>query len=285
MVVDSATDGVRVEKNVEANVVTGLAPILAIVSAGKLYPSLILHGGSASERGQAAVHLGRALLCNAGGADRPCEECSDCERIGLDDEHFHPDFHVLARDRPTVTSTDAVRNWVREAHLAPFEARAKVFVLLEAETLGADAADVLLKVLEEPPGKAARYFILLTPNDSDLPSTVRSRSMPFYLGASDETSGVAELSDELERIFSGKGGDSIALAAALVAVDDGKDARSGQPWQRMSAALMQVADRTNRPWLLEVAADLLQGPTLRIRGIPTFRIVEGMLANHAPEGR
>ena len=152
---------------------------------GRLYPAVILHGGSVEERRHAAGELGRTLLCESEVGERPCGACRGCKRISAREgaEGFHPDFHLLERDQKTVTSIDATRAFLRAAQMAPYEARGQVFVVASAETLGGDAADTLLKLLEEPPPRTPRHFLLLAPSDRQLSATLRSRSMSVYLGA------------------------------------------------------------------------------------------------------
>ena len=261
-----------------------IAPLKNLIHSGKLYPSVVLHGGLPTTRVAAAVDLARTLLCQEPAEARPCGSCTACVRIGVEDNSFHPDFHPLKRDRPTVTSTAAVRGWIAEAHLAPFEARAKVFVLLEAETLGADGADVLLKVLEEPPGRAARHFFLLTANERELSATIRSRSMSYYLGASDAQADQGEVVARLQQALGETGTQAVTsgvaarLAGAILASDDWKDPRSPAGWSRVAGALVRVGNESGLPWLLDLATDLVEAPRLRTRGIPAHRIVEACVA-------
>jgi DNA polymerase III delta prime subunit len=120
---------------------------------GRLYPSVILHGAEKEARQAAALRLARILLCEASVAERPCGVCRQCSRIvwpGEGDDSFHPDFRILQRDLKTSTSVEATKAFLQLALLAPFEARGQVFVIASAETLTGEAANALLKTLEEP---------------------------------------------------------------------------------------------------------------------------------------
>ena len=162
---------------------------LALAVEGRLYPSVILHGGSESTRFAAAIAFARALLCEGPAAERPCGECRHCRRIDLPDlsgeraDTFHPDFFWLVRDLKTSVSAEATREMLRSAQLAPYEARGQVFVVAEAASLSAEASDALLKAIEEPVERAPRNFFLLAPSRLDLSPTLRSRSLAIYLGA------------------------------------------------------------------------------------------------------
>ncbi len=157
---------------------------------GRLYPSVILHGRDAAARQAAAVALARTLLCEAPSpTERPCGVCRHCRRIvwpgDTASSHpalFHPDYQVLERDLKTATSVEATRELLRTAQVSPFEARGQVFVIASAETLSGEAANALLKNLEEPHISAPRHFLLLATSTLDLLPTLRSRSLAVFLG-------------------------------------------------------------------------------------------------------
>ena len=165
-------------------------PAMALAVEGRLYPSVILHGGSEAARFEAAITFARALLCERPPGERPCGECRHCRRITLPDlsgdtpETFHPDFLWLVRDLKTSVSAEATREMLRSAQLSPYEARGQVFVIAEAASLSSEASDALLKAIEEPGVQSPRNFFLLAPSRLDLSPTLRSRSLSIYLGAS-----------------------------------------------------------------------------------------------------
>jgi DNA polymerase III, delta subunit len=183
--------------------------VIEAARQGRLYPAVILHGAGGEARRQAAVELGRMLLCEAPPAERPCGACRHCRRIvwpaagasGLAaaEAPFHPDFQVLERDLKTSTSVEAARELMRLAQVSPFEARGQVFVIASAESLTGEAANALLKSLEEPHVTAPRHFLLLAPSRLDLLPTLRSRSLAVFLGP--ESAADAQRVDALARAF------------------------------------------------------------------------------------
>ena len=277
-----------------------LAGLERLARAGRLYPSLILHGGGAEERLAGAVSLARALLCagdGAGGAGRGegCG-CRHCGRIVLPQEGssvFHPDVHFLWQDLRTVTSADATRQMLRAAHLHPFEARGQVFVIVNAETLSDEAANVLLKMLEEPPRSAPRHFLLLTPAADRLLPTIRSRSLAAYLGPVERPD--PELVSRVAAAFAvalasyERDGAPIHLLAGADALLSGAawdDARDARPFALAAAAVVEAhrarggAHGGQAEGLLALAEDLLLAPETRARSISAQRIVEGLLSRH-----
>lgn len=264
--------------------------LTALAAQGRLYPSVILHGASRETRIAAAYEIARALLCEAEG-ERPCGLCRHCRRISPDDETFHPDLHTLGRDLKTSTSVAAARELVSAVQLAPFEARGQVFVLLEAEALSAEAADSLLKVLEEPPSRAPRNFLLLAPSPRELLATLRSRSWAIYLGPAERLD-----EDEVERLgalvaealvrfaASGAGLHLLEIARRLHGAggESWKDPRAGRPWALAASGLARAATRVEdvrvRRQALACAAELLEAAPLRLRGISAERILEGLVS-------
>ena len=130
-----------------------------------------------------ALELAKALNCEA--ADPPCGECASCHKIALGK---HADVQIIgvtqdvnsAEARPRVEiSIDQIREMQHSASLPPFEGKHKVFIINGAELLSTEAANCLLKTLEEPEGRV--IFILLTTNDRRLPATVVSRCQRLEL--------------------------------------------------------------------------------------------------------
>lgn len=262
---------------------------------GRLYPAVILHGGVESDRQKLALGLARALLCEAVPEARPCGVCKHCRRMvwpGEKSELFHPDFFVLERDLRTSTSVDATRTLLQAAQVSPFEARGQVFVIANAETLSNEAANSLLKVLEEPPVRAPRNFILLVPSRLDLLPTLRSRSLSVYLGSAEpidreQAAEVARAFAECVRAFSRNGAPVhlLTAAGALAGVGGFDDPRASRPWAVAAQAVRLALDASDlaSPWrrrLLALAEALLAAPDLRLRGIPAERILEGLVAQH-----
>lgn len=265
----------------------------ALARRGQLYPSLILHGASEDERQTAAIRMARLLLCEAPTEERPCGSCRHCSRIAWpsqDGSGFHPDFRVLERDLKTSISVDATKRFLQLAQVAPFEAEGQVFVIASAESLTGEAANALLKTLEEPPSRTPRNFILLTPSQLDLLPTIRSRSLPVYLGAG-EGPDAAQVGDLAERFassvarFIDSGSTLYLLAAAedLAAAGSWQDPRASQPWTLAAAAVKNSCDlipKAESARLLALSEDLLTGWRLRLRGIQAQRILEGMVVGH-----
>jgi hypothetical protein len=280
-----------------------LPAALGSARRGRLYPSVILDGGDAGARQRAALELARTLLCEAAPESRPCGVCKHCRRIvwppSEDDKKpgetpFHPDFQVLARDLKASTSVDATREMLRTAQVSPFEARGQVFAVASAESLTGEAANALLKTLEEPHVTAPRNFLLLAPSRLDLLPTLRSRSLAVFLGPAEPVDPAAV--EPLARAFSAAAaafsasGSPIYLlsaAAALAGAGGWEDPRSGRPWAVAAAAILRSLELSEgeegagrRGARLALAEALLEAPAWRLRGITAERILEGLVSRH-----
>ncbi|MDE2923374.1 MAG: hypothetical protein OYL92_01045 [Acidobacteriota bacterium] len=297
--------------------------LIPLAAAGRLYPSVIVSGGTPAERRNYAFEIGRALLCERGPEERPCGECRHCQRVDPDRyasearakeksekrrgragnqgdvgvRQSHPDFMLLERPPGARDiGVDMVRPLVRSAQMSPFEARGQVYVIAEAETLNPFGANVLLKTLEEPVGSTPRHFLLLTHSAQELLPTLRSRSQTVYLGgqrAATDSERIAELAAHWRQRPDG-GGFALwisGLADGLVAVagKDLEDVRARQGWTRIAATVVDVAsaldDRGDRAAALAFASDLLDAHRLRERYIQPRRIIEGLAARRLRRDR
>ena len=130
-----------------------------------------------------ALDLAQALNCQVD--ERPCGECASCQRIASAN---HADVQIIGLTQNANSAEaklraeigiDQIRQMQHSASLPPFEGDYKTFIIDGAEFLSIEAANCLLKTLEEPVGKV--IFILLTANDSLLPATVVSRCQRLEL--------------------------------------------------------------------------------------------------------
>jgi DNA polymerase-3 subunit delta' len=143
-----------------------------------------------------AFALARALVCTAGDP-LGCGRCSACQRAlafadGEPRVPVHPDVVLVERGlypssligapEATGISVEQVRRIVlARAGYPPHEGRALVFIIRAAEELTAQAANALLKTLEEPPAHV--HFVLLTSRPNRLLDTIRSRTLALRFGA------------------------------------------------------------------------------------------------------
>jgi DNA polymerase-3 subunit delta' len=154
-----------------------LALLKHSLKAGSLAHAYLLVGAPHIGKMTLALDLARALNCQ--GSEPPCGECQPCERIT---DSKHTDIRIISLSsakEPGDTkarveiSIDDIRELQHNASLPPFEGKCKVFIIDGAEYLSTEAANCLLKTIEEPPPQV--IILLLTTEESRLLPTVVSR--------------------------------------------------------------------------------------------------------------
>ena len=123
-----------------------------------------------------ALNLAQALNCPA--SDPPCGLCDSCQKIA---SGKHADVQTIGLDsgNSAEIGIDQIRQVQHSSNLPPFEGRHKVFIIDRAELMSTEAANCLLKTLEEP--AAGVVFVLLAANSGVLPATVVSRCQKLEL--------------------------------------------------------------------------------------------------------
>ncbi len=148
----------------------------AQLKLGRLPSAYLFYGDADCKKEELAQAFARALLCNRCEISWYCP-CPSCERVA---KGAHPDVIWLKRQEDTKgIKIERVRQLLDWASLRPYEADWKVAILEEAERLTEEAAQALLKTLEEPP--PTTIFVLLTNDQSQVLETIRSRAFAIRL--------------------------------------------------------------------------------------------------------
>src|SRR5437016_6805460 len=174
--------------------------------------AMILAGANGSGKYTLVLMLTEAMNCLesaiSDGLPDFCGKCSNCTRISLSEDlnarfteavearenlretdkketrifvQTHPDVLVIPPDPPQMMiKVDQVRRVIETIYYRPGEGRERVYIFTDSAFMK-EAANSLLKVLEEPPEFAT--ILLLTENPGELLPTIRSRSMVVTLAA------------------------------------------------------------------------------------------------------
>jgi DNA polymerase-3 subunit delta' len=136
---------------------------------------LIFSGPRGVGKHTCALMVAKALNCLTAPAGEFCDECAACRKI---ESGTHPDvLTVSVEDEATQIKIAQIRQLLGILDLQPLEGRNKVFIIDPADLMNAEAANALLKGLEEPPENT--FFILTTVNVHELLRTVRSRCQTY----------------------------------------------------------------------------------------------------------
>ncbi len=148
-----------------------------------------------------ALDMAMALNCQSETAAHPCGQCSSCQKIAAG-KHCDVQTIELGQNPDPDDSKEKkligigqINDILHSANLPPFEGRHRFYIINEAVNLSTDAANRLLKTLEEPPPKVT--FVLLTSNLSLIPATVVSRCQQLTLSRMR----VSEIETALKDIF------------------------------------------------------------------------------------
>jgi len=133
----------------------------------RIASSYLFIGPEGVGKKMAAQCFAKALNCEENNLDA-CDKCISCLKI---DKGQHPDMHFIGSE--DIIKIEEVRQLQREIALRPYEGKFKVFIIDNAHNLTADAANAILKVLEEPP--AHSIIILVTAKPQKLFKTIISR--------------------------------------------------------------------------------------------------------------
>ena len=148
-----------------------------------------------------AMEFAKALNCEASGPIDNCGDCPSCRKI---DQRIHPDFFFLQPEKSSPSGRNAfikveeVRELQKKMAYLPYEAKTKVVVIDDAEAMNPQAANTLLKTLEEPP--SSTILILISPNPYQLLPTIISRcqGVKFHLLSSDLVKQILQQTDQFE---------------------------------------------------------------------------------------
>ncbi len=203
------------------------AQLRSALSSRKIAHAYLFAGPSGSGRREMAQAFAQAIFCERGGADA-CGECLSCRKVMHGN---HPDLHVVAPDGATV-KIEQIRALQRELSYRSAGAGYKVYIIESAETMTTQAANSLLKFLEEPP--APVVAILLAPSTQAVLPTILSRSQPVPFVP----------------------GDREALEAALVA--EGKPPLLARAAVNLASGLAASRKLIEENWFAEIRSVVIQ---------------------------
>ncbi|MCF6097593.1 DNA polymerase III subunit gamma/tau [Thermovorax subterraneus] len=142
------------------------------VKSGKIGHAYLFCGMRGTGKTSTARVLAKALNCEQGPTDTPCNRCRNCTAIN---EGAMMD--VIEMDAASNRGIDDIRALRERVNFPPSEGRYRVYIIDEVHMLTTEAFNALLKTLEEPPRHVV--FILATTEPNKLPATILSRCMRF----------------------------------------------------------------------------------------------------------
>ncbi len=146
------------------------------LAEGRVGHAYLITGSPQIGKTTLARTLAQALNCTHAETEaRPCGDCRSCLLVR---HAHHPDVQIIEPDGAYL-KIGQIRDLQRQVALSPMEGRYKVYILREMARATAEAANALLKTLEEPPAHAV---LILTASEAEaLLPTIVSRCQPILL--------------------------------------------------------------------------------------------------------
>lgn len=141
---------------------------VTILEQGRLAHAYLFSGDFASF--EMALFLSQALFCQEKVGVHPCGKCRSCRLIESND---FSDVTIVA-PQGNFIKTDTIRELVKNFSQSGFESSQQVFIISDAEKMHVNAANSLLKVIEEP--QSTIHIFLLTNQEEAVLPTIKSRT-------------------------------------------------------------------------------------------------------------
>jgi len=195
-----------------------------------------------------AEHLVKFLFCDAKQGSQACGECKQCKLMAA---QTHPDYRLTEpEDGSAIIKVDAVRSLVEFFTLSSMQGGSKITVLCPAEALNHNAANALLKTLEEPAGQS--LIILISHSAGKLLPTIRSRCQVI-----DFPIPTLELARQwLNNAFSAEGGET----PSQIELDSLLSMSSNAPLKAKEYASINALSENNK--MLDELGSLLKNDSL-----------------------
>jgi len=206
-----------------------------LIASGRFPTCIMLSGSPGIGKRLIALEASQTLLCEAleyGG----CGKCKGCK---LFQSGNMPDFHEVECSDREAANTAGIRDLLYSLNLKPFFGSARIVFFNDADLLSIQAANILLKSLEEP--RPGTHFILVVSNPRKLPETIVSRSQVWYF---DQLS-----NDTIEKIVkrNGQYTESISIKDLVLLADGSLEniesiAAHFESWQSIKSQLDEIAE-------------------------------------------
>lgn len=182
-----------------------------VLHNNRLAHAYLFEGGNKNQRHEMALFLAKTQFCENLTDNLPCLECNACKTIDLSD---NPDVLEIDTEKRSI-GVDTVKLYKEAMATRATQGNTKVLIINDAQKMTPQAANNLLKFIEEPDGNV--LIIMLVSSKNQILPTILSRVQSFKISESDNESFIEELQ---ERGFTQKNIDIIVEITELKNVED-----------------------------------------------------------------
>src|SRR5699024_142939 len=164
------------------------------IKKDRISHAYLIQGARGTGKEALATLIAKNIFCKSQSGLEPCQECRECKRI---DSGNHPDVHWIEPEGQSI-KIEQVKSLQKEFTYSGLESNKKVYIVKDADTLTLNAANRILKFLEEPSRQTTA--MMLTENSQSIIPTIRSRCQvidlkplhPIHLQKQLKESGMSE---------------------------------------------------------------------------------------------
>ncbi|HFI0257139.1 TPA: DNA polymerase III subunit delta' [Streptococcus suis] len=178
-----------------------------------------------------AIFLSQSLFCQEKSGVIPCQNCRSCRLI--EDNEF-ADVTLIA-PQGNIIKTDIIRELVKNFSQSGFESTKQVFIIRDAEKMHANAANALLKVIEEP--QSDIHIFLLTNQEDLVLSTIKSRAQIIHFPKNLQV---------LERFLEEKGilrSQAVLLAQLVSSIEEATQLSQNKSFMELLGSMRKFVDK------------------------------------------
>lgn len=140
----------------------------------KLPHAVILNGQAGLGKFQFAKEFAKFIMCSDSNKFTTLKSCNQCKQCNLINKDSNPDLYIIGLEDSNVIKLEQIKNFISQTNSTAQYNGFKIAIIYPAEKMNINAANALLKNLEEPVG-AKTIFLLVSHQCMQLSATIRSR--------------------------------------------------------------------------------------------------------------
>lgn len=241
------------------------AVLLKAVKLDKVAHAYLFIGPAGVGKLTTALAFAKSLLCERPVEGESCNSCRSCLQVNSGN---HPDLHIVHPSGASI-KLEQIHLLQKNVHYRSYQGGRRVYIIEDCDTMTAEAANSLLKTLEEPPGNTV--FVLVSSRPYALLPTIQSRCQQFWFKpmSVDQIicglSRYADISEQQAATIAAMAGGSLGQALSFV---DGDIINS----RKRVLGILQKAQQGDIIGLLKESAELSADRLLALESVSLMQL-------------